>query len=401
MQRALSGIRVLALNHALAGPFGAMILADLGAEIILIERPEGRQDLSASKMLKGESVYFMSLNRNKKSFVVDLQNHEGLSILYDLVRKSDVVFDNFRPGVMKKLRIDYETLSKINPGIICCSISGYGQTGPYRERAGYDYLMQAYGGAMSVTGEPDGPPTKFGLSIIDHTGGMYAVIGILAALKQRERTGHGQYVDIALLDTQISFLTYLAGNYFADGEIAQRIPASGHPFGVPAQLFPSRNGYVFIFASNNDFFGRLCKVMGKPELANDPRFETPLGRLNNKNALIEILKKIVIQKNTEEWLDDLLQAGVPVAPINNIDQALNDPQVLARNMVINMEHPVCGPIKAVGNPVQLSASEDISVPPPVYGQHTYEVLSEILQYSDEKCRDLENAKIVFCERRAK
>ncbi len=394
METALAGVRVLDLTRALAGPYGSMILGDLGAEIIKIEALDARTDAIGPYSYKGQDAYFMSVNRSKKSITLDARTDRGREVLYDLARISDVVLDNFRPGVLKRLRIDYDTLKGVNPRIICCSITGFGSNGPYRDRPAYDVVMQAMSGAMSITGEPGRPPVRSGIAIADQGAGMYAVHGILAALYARERTGVGAKVETSLLEAMIAQLAYEAGYYFISGLVPGPV-GSGHRTLALYQTFQTKDGYVAIAAINR--FPALCKALGREDLTEDPRFK---GReiAEHREELLAILEEEFITRKTDEWLKLLTEADVPCGPLNTLDKALSDPQVLARDMVVSINHAMGGQIKQTGNPVKISATppevrKDF-LPPPTLGQHTDEVLSQLLGYSTEKIDRLRQEKVI-------
>ncbi len=395
MSAPLSGVRILDLSQMLAGPYGSMILADLGAEVIKIEKPGGG-DLARGMpphFFHGESVYFLSINRNKKSLTLDLKSAEGLQIFYRLVEKSDVVYDNFRPGVLQKLRIDYESLKKINPRIISCSISGYGQTGPGKDRPAFDLIIQARGGIMSYTGEPGRMPVRMGAPMGDLAGGLFAVQGVMAALYQREKTEVGQQVDISLLDCQISLLIYRGLYYLYAGEIAQPV-GSGHVSGVPIRAFKTKTFDIVVDANTDKFFYELCAGMGLQDLISDPRFRTRADRLKNKDALYAILEERFLQQTGEEWLQ-ILEGRLPVGPINTVDMALRDPQVLMRNMVIETPHRSGEKMKLIGNPVKLpQAGPETYTPPPVLGEHTEIILREILNLTPAEIKRLKEKQII-------
>lgn len=389
MEGALSGIRILDLTQTLAGPYGAMLLGDLGAELIKIEPPGGCLTRGTPPhFVHGDSTYFISLNRGKKSLILNLKEEAGRNIFCDLVKISDVVFENFRPGVMKRLGLDYEALSRINPRIVFCSLSGFGHTGPYRDRPGYDYIMQGIGGMMSLTGEPGAPPAKSGLSVIDHGTGLFAALGILAAVIARGRTGKGQFVDVSLLDTQISFLSYVGASYLIGGELPGKVPMSGHPSQVPMQLFMAKDDYIYILGGTDKFWAIFAGVIGKPELADDPRFKKMAGRYRHKQELLDTVSPVIAEKTVAEWMELLVEAGIPCGPINTVDKALADPQVLAREMVVEMEHPLGGKLRVPANPLKMSATPPIYAPPPTAGQHSAEILKRLLGYSEEKIEKL-------------
>lgn len=394
METALAGVRVLDLTRALAGPYGSMILGDLGAEIIKIEALDARTDAIGPYSYKGQDAYFMSVNRSKKSITLDVRTDRGREVLHDLVKISDVVLDNFRPGVLERLRIDYDTLKAVNPGIICCSITGFGPNGPYRNRPAYDVVIQAISGAMSITGEPGRPPVRSGIAIADQGAGMYAVHGILAALYARERTGVGAKVETSLLEAMIAQLAYEAGYYFVSGLVPGPV-GSGHRTLALYQTFQTRDGYVAIAAINR--FPALCKALGREDLTEDPRFKgREIGE--HRDELLAILQQEFITRKTDEWLKLLTEADIPCGPLNTLDKALSDPQVLATDMVVSINHAMGGQIKQTGNPVKISATppevrQDF-LPPPTLGQHTDEVLSQLLGYSTEKIDRLRQEKVI-------
>ncbi|NWF56231.1 MAG: CoA transferase [Syntrophaceae bacterium] len=395
MSSPLSGVRVLDLSQMLAGPFGSMILADLGAEVIKIERP-GEGDIGRGMpphYFHGESVYFLSVNRNKKSLTLDLKSQEGMDIFYRLVKVSDVVFDNFRPGVVEKLRIDYESLQKITPRIITCSVSGYGQTGPFKDRPAFDLIIQARGGIMSYTGEPGRMPVRMGAPMGDLTGGVYAAHGVMAALYHREKTGQGQRIDISLLDSQLSLQIYRGLYYLYAGEVAQPV-GSGHVSANPIRAFKTQTFDIVIDANTDKFFQELCAGMDRKELASDPRFITRADRLKNKEALYAILEEVFLQKTGEEWLE-LLEGRLPAGPINTVDMALSDPQVLARNMVVETTHRSGEKMKLLGSPIKMSpAGEPRFTPPPALGEHTDQILKDLLDFSSQEIRDLREKGVI-------
>jgi crotonobetainyl-CoA:carnitine CoA-transferase CaiB-like acyl-CoA transferase len=379
----------------LSGPYGSMILADLGAEVIKIEEPEkgdGTRSLG-QYYLEGESAYFISINRNKKSITLNLKTEEGREVFYKLVEKSDVVFDNFRPGIVEKLKVDYDTLKKINPGIICSSVSGFGQNGPYRDRPAFDLVLQAIGGAMSITGEPEGAPVRMGIPTGDLAGGMFAAHGVMAALYNREKTGVGCRIDVGLLDSQVSMLTYVAEYVMCGGEIPKPI-GSGHQSVVPYQAFKTGDIYIVIAVFVEKFWHLLCDVMDLKELENDPRFESNDKRRENRDELIPLLQEQLLTRPGDEWLKLLAEAGVPSGPINSIDRVLKDPQLLARNMVPEVEHPTCGPVSMLGNPIKITDIPETFLPPPTLGLHTEEILTGLAGLSSEQIKDLKDKNVI-------
>jgi crotonobetainyl-CoA:carnitine CoA-transferase CaiB-like acyl-CoA transferase len=396
MDQPLSGIRVLDLTHVLAGPFCTQILGDLGAEVIKIERP-GVGDPTRRMpphTMKDQSAYFMALNRNKKSLTLDLKAAEGKEIFYGLTRKADVVMNNFTPGTMEKLGLGYEDLKKINPKIVWASVTGYGQTGPYRERPSYDIIVQAMGGAMSYTGEPGKPPVRCGIPIGDLGGAVFAVIGILSALVSRSLTGEGRMVDISMLDVQIALHTYRAKYYFVAGEVPQPV-GTAHVSNVPLRAYRTKDSALVIEAYIDHFFRNLCKNMDMEKLADDSRFSTRAKRLDNREELDRILEEAFLKKTTDEWLELFVKLEVPAGPINTVDKAVADPQVLSRNMVVEIDSPHVGRTKDVGSPIKVSGVDKVKyVHPPALGEHTEQVLKDMLGYSAEKIAALRKQKVV-------
>ena len=391
----LANIRILDLTLIMAGPYCTLILGDLGAEVIKIEKPgvgDGSRGMPPY-YFAGESTYFIAMNRNKKSMALDLKSEKGKEIFYELAKKSDVVVDNFRPGVVKKLGIDYDALQKINPRIICCSISGYGQTGPFKDRPAFDLVIQARGGIMSYTGEPGQMPVRMGAPMGDLAGGLFASQGLLAALYQRERTGRGQRIDISLLDCQISLLTYRAEYYFVGQDIAKPT-GSGHVSAHPIRAFRTKTFDIVIDANTDNIFVELCSSIGAPDLCLNPQFNSRENRLQNKEELYTILEKIFLTKTGEEWLE-MLEKRIPIAPIHTIDKALSDPQILGRNMVPEIDYGNGLKLKIVGNPIKMSEIEqEVFKAPPRLGQHTEEILTHLLNYPPEKIKELRQQKII-------
>lgn len=391
----LSKIRILDLSLIMAGPYCSLILGDLGAEVIKIERPglgEGARGVPPH-FFEGESAYFIAMNRNKKSMTLDLKTPKGKGIFYELAKRSDIVLDNFRPGVVKKLGVDYDTLKEINPRIICCSISGYGQTGPHKDRPAFDLIIQARGGVMSYTGEPGRMPVRMGAPMGDLTGGLFAANALLAALYQREGTGRGQKIDISLLDCQISLLTYRAQYYFVGGEIAQPV-GSGHASIHPIRAFKTKTFDIVIDCNMQNIFAELCESIGMHELAEDPRFSSRENRFENKEALYAILEKVFMEKTGEEWLE-LLDKRIPIGPINTIDKALSDPQVLSRNMVAEVDYDKGKRLQIVGNPIKMSEIEEEKFKaPPKLGEDNEHILTGMLGYSPQEVEELKQEKVI-------
>jgi crotonobetainyl-CoA:carnitine CoA-transferase CaiB-like acyl-CoA transferase len=381
----LEGMRIIDLSMMLAGPTGSMLMGDLGAEIIKVEPLQGDDTRTTPPYFYGEnSAYFWSINRNKKSVSLDLKSPEGRQVLYDLVKKADVVYDNYRPGVLDRLQIDYETLKRHNPKIICCSISTFGYTGPYRDRPGYDLIVQAMSGGMSITGEPGGSPVRAGIPLGDLVGGLLGVHGVLAAYIHRQKTGEGQRLEVSLLDGQVYLLTYIAQYYFHSGKIPGPI-GSAHQSLVPYQAFRTKDIRIVIVAQMDHHFQRLCQAIEKPEWAKDPRFATRPARLENRSILIPMMEAHLMTRSGDEWLEAIHKAGVPAGPINTLDRVLSDPQVLAREMVVETDGPGKDRVKTIGNPLKFEKTPaDTFIRPPLMGEHTREVLTSILEYSKEK-----------------
>ncbi|MBS7651868.1 MAG: CaiB/BaiF CoA-transferase family protein [Candidatus Bathyarchaeia archaeon] len=392
----LKGIRVLDLSRVLTGPFCSMILADLGAEVLKVEMPgEGDDTRTYPPFIGGMSSYFMSVNRGKKSITLDLKKAEAREALYRLAERCDIFLENFRPGVTARLGIDYETIRKVNPRIIYCSISSFGQTGPYASWPGYDIIIQGMGGLMGITGEPGRPPVRVGIAITDIGAGMWAAIAILAALRVRDKAGIGQYIDISLLDGVVSWMTYAAGIYFATGRPPERM-GSAHPSMVPYQAFEAGDGkYLLIAAGNDRLWATLCQGMGLEGLIDDPRFSTMDRRVENRGELIPILEKEFRKRPRDSWLERLRELGFPCGPVYTLDEVFNDPHVLSRGMLIEMDHPEAGKIKQIGPPIKLSETPCIvGSPPPRLGEHTEGVLKEVAGYTDEEIERLRRASAI-------
>jgi len=396
--KALHEIRIIDLTHMLSGPYGAMMLADLGAETIKVEPPktgEGTRRLlerDPTNSLNGFGAYYMTLNRNKKSVTLDLKSERGLEIFYELVKTADVVISNFSAGVTQRLKVDYDTLSKINPRIITCTVTGFGETGPGKDRTAFDMVAQAMGGGMSITGQPGNPPTRSGIPIGDLGGGLNAVIGVLAALQARHTTGRGQHVDISMLDAQISLLNYMATMHFLSGIVPDKL-GNGHFVHVPYDSFQCSDGYIIIAIIADNFWGELCKILPIDDLDTEEHKFQP-GRLKDKELINCRLNEVLSTNTQKHWLDILRAARIPCAPVNNLHQAVTDEQVLARNMIVEVQHPNGGSTRMPGNPIKLSDThEDTFTPPPTLGQHNEEVFST-LGLSREDIEALQSSGII-------
>jgi crotonobetainyl-CoA:carnitine CoA-transferase CaiB-like acyl-CoA transferase len=380
------GVRVLDLSRMLAGPYGSMLLADMGAEVIKIEEPAGgdaMREMGPPFLPDGESAYFLAINRNKKSVALDLTKPAGRDVFLDLVAHADVVWENFRPGVMDRLRCDYATLAAVNPRLVMCSISAYGQDGPYRDWPAFDIALQAMGGALSLTGEPGGPPVRMGLPMADLSGGMFAAFAVAGALLRRSRTGVGAHVDLSLLDCQVSLLGYIAQYFWTDG----RVPApmgSAHTSVVPYQALATRDGHLIV-AVFERFWAGFCRAAGHPEWTADPRFATNADRVAHRQTLIALIEPVFTQRGTAEWLERLRADGVPGAPIQSVDRVLDDPQVRHRRMVVDMVHGRHGSLPTLGTPIKVDGAMGLEVtPPPRLGEHTAHVLADLLKYDGER-----------------
>lgn len=376
--KALAELKVIDLTRVLAGPYCTMILGDLGADVVKIEGPGGSDETRGwgPPFTGGESAYYLSANRNKRGMTLNLKESQGREILRRMLIDADVVIQNFRTGTMEKWGLGYDSVRQLNPRIVYCSISGFGQSGPYRELPGYDYIVQAMGGMMSITGSEQSGPMKVGVAIADVATGLYCAIGILAALQERERSGEGQHIDISLLDSQISLLVNVASNYLISGDIPKRY-GNQHPNIVPYQTFRARDGEMVVAVGNDRQFQNLCAIMDHPDLPEDPRFRTNAARLEHRELLIGILQAEFAKRTCKQWQEQLVAAGIPVGPIQNMEQLFNDPHVEAREMKMEIPHPTAGTIPLVGSPLKLSRTKvEVRRHPPLAGEHTEEILRE-------------------------
>lgn len=392
---ALSGIRILDFSRVLAGPYCTMLLGDFGAEVIKIESPDGDDTRQwGPPWLDGESAYYLSVNRNKRSITLDLKNPRGQEIARHLAEKADVLVENFKVGGMAKFGLDYNTLFKTNPGLIYCSITGYGQNGPYQSLAGYDFIIQAEGGLMSIIGPVDGLPYKVGVAIVDITAGMYASHAILAALHHREKTGEGQFIDVALFDSQLGWLANVGQNYLVSEKPPQRY-GNAHANIVPYEVFQTSDGYLVLGVGNDRQYQILCGVANRPDLWNDERFQTNPGRITHRRELIPLLQAVFLAQTTSEWIASLSKLGIPVGPINDIPSALSHPQAAARHMVQEVKRADGSAVKMVGPVAKLSGTPtQIFAPPPTLGEHTRQILEQELDLSLFEIESLQKEKVI-------
>ena len=397
MPSPLEGVRVLDLTRVLAGPYCTMMLGDLGADVLKVERPGAGDDVRAwgpPFAPGGESAYFLCVNRNKRSITIDLKTSPGQDLVRELARRCEVLVENFKTGTLDEMGIGYEALRGVNPGLIYCSITGFGTTGPYADLPGYDLIAQAMGGIMSITGEVSGEPMKVGVPIVDISTGMFSAVAILAALRVKERTGQGQRIDMALLDSQIAWLGNVAGNYLVGGQPARRL-GNAHPNITPYEVFPTRDGHVALAVGNEGQWRRFCQVAGAPHLAEDPLFRTNADRVRNREKLVPVMAEVMRRRTSQEWMDLLRADDIPCGPIQTVDRALNDPQVLARGMVVEARHPTAGPVKLVASPLKLCETPPaVRLPPPTLGQHTEEILREMLGLAPQAIADLRDQKVI-------
>ncbi|WP_175971752.1 CaiB/BaiF CoA transferase family protein [Burkholderia sp. BCC0322] len=394
---ALSHIRVLDLTRVLAGPWCAQTLADFGADVIKVERPGAGDDTrhwgppylkDADGADTAEAAYYLAANRNKRSVTVDIATPEGQQIVRELAAQSDVVLENYKVGQLKKYGLDYDSLRAVKPDLVYCSVTGFGQTGPYAHRAGYDFIIQGIGGFMSITGErdgePGGGPQKAGVAIADLATGLYSTIAVLAALAHRDRTGEGQYIDMALLDVQVALLANMNTNFLASGKPPVRW-GNAHPNIVPYQTFQTRDGWIIVAVGNDGQFRKFVEAGGRPELADDERFATNPSRVRHRDTLVPILAEMVKTRDKADWIGALEAAGVPCGPINDLDEVFDNEQVVARGMQVSLPHPCGADAKLVRNPIRMSATPpDARTAPPLLGAQTDDVLRDMLGYDDAK-----------------
>ncbi|MDR7449804.1 MAG: CoA transferase [Armatimonadota bacterium] len=377
----LSGLRVVDFSRIVAGPLATQILSDYGAEVVKVEQPGTGDDArhwAPPRAPDGQATYFLAVNRGKRSVTLDLKHPEGRALAVELARRADVVVENFTPGTMDRLGLGYADLRAVNPRLVYCSVSGFGQTGPARDRAGYDAILQGVTGLMSITGEPDGPPVKVGVAVIDVVTALYAHGAILAALHHRERTGQGQHVELSLFECGIAALINAATAYLVGGEVQGRW-GSAHPSIVPYQAFRARDGYLMVGAGNERLWRAFCRVLGAPEWADDPRFASNARRVEHRAELVRLVEERLQGRSRDEWVAAFTAAGLPAGPINDVAQVFADPQVAAREMVVEVDHPTAGRLHLPGIPVKfLATPARVQGPPPLLGEHTGEVLRDWL-----------------------
>ena len=404
---ALSHLRVLDLSRVLAGPWAGQILADLGADVIKVERPGSGDDTRAwgPPFLKdalgentSESAYYLCANRNKRSVTIDFTQPEGQRLVRELAAKSDIVIENFKVGGLAAYGLDYSSLKAVNPKLVYCSITGFGQTGPYAKRAGYDFMIQGLGGLMSLTGRPEGEdgagPMKVGVALTDILTGLYSTVAILAALAHRDQQGIGQHIDMALLDVQVACLANQAMNYLTTGTPPRRL-GNAHPNIVPYQDFPTADGNFILTVGNDGQFRRFAEVAGQPQWADDPRFATNKQRVAHRAELVVLIRQATVFKTTAEWVSQLEAAGVPCGPINDLAQMFQDPQVLARELAVSLAHPLAGEVPQVASPIRLSETPvQYRHAPPLLGEHTDVVLGEVLGIDTDRLRQLRETGVV-------
>ena len=383
MAYALDGIRVLDVTQVMAGPFASMILCDMGADVIKVESPSGDSSRRMAGSVGNDSPAFNAVNRGKRGLGLDLKTDRGSEILRRLASSTDIFIENYRPGVMKRLGLDYAMLKPGNPGLIYASISGYGQTGPLANRGGFDLVAQGVSGLMSVTGEPDRPPVKVGIPVTDLGAGLFAVCGILGALHHRDKTGEGQCVDSALVDAGVALSVWEATQYFSRGDIPQPL-GSAHRMSAPYQAIRCADGYITLGAANDRLFERLADLLEHPEWKRDERFVTDSQRVENRQVLAAEIEKVTLEKTRSHWLEQLVRQDIPCGPINNYGEVMNEPQVRAREMVVETTHPTMGKMSTLGSPIKLSETPlTPGRPAPMLGQHTDEILMECGYKSDE------------------
>ena len=395
MASPLDGIKVLDLTRVLAGPYATMLLGDLGAEVIKIEQPgTGDESRNFGPFKNGFSLYFMSVNRGKRSLTLNLKTERGQAIFKQLLKRTDILVENFRPGTMEKLGLGYDTLKSEHPSLIYAACSGFGQTGPYAQQGAYDMIIQGMGGIISITGEPDGPPVRVGTSISDITAALFTTIGILSALHHRNQTGRGQFVDVAMLDSLVAVLENAVVRYFATGEAPKPLGAR-HPAITPFEAFASADGHVIIALGNDTLWSKFCEHVDRHELISDQRFQTNADRTENHSQLFPILSEIMSQRTTDDWIDALGKIGVPCGPINAMDKVVTHPQIQAREMITRITHQITGEVEVPGVPIKLSETPgSVDTPAPSLGEHTTDVLTGLLKMHPDEVEKLKQDGII-------
>jgi len=384
IKRPLDGVRVLELGQIIAGTYGGQMLTDLGAEVIKIEAHIGDLGrLPSVAPYKHLSGLFLTYNRNKKSVVIDLKTEEGLKVFYEFVKTADVVVDNFRPGVLTKLKVDYDDLKAINPKIIQCSVTGFGLEGEYKDLPALDIIIQSISGMLSITGEKDGPPARVGVPISDLGGGVFSAQGILAALYEREKTGVGRRLEVSMFDAMLSLLSYVGTIWLTSGELPEPM-GTAHEYTVPWQAFQTKEGYLVLATRQDKFWLKFCKAVNRPDLAADERFATNDSRVKHRDVLVPLLEELLLERTATDWLTDMRKFDVPAAPVNNLEGVFSEPPVAEREMIVEYDHPEVGRVRMPGNPVKMEGvSETLSEPAPMLGEHTDELLRSLLNKSDE------------------
>lgn len=394
--KALEGIRVLDLTRALAGPFCTLMLGDYGADVIKIEIPGAGDDTRhwGPPFVGEESAYFLSINRNKRSLTLNFKEPEAIDVFLKLAKDADVIVENFTPGVMARFGLDYKTVKEVNPKIVYCSISGFGQTGPYQSRPAYDQIMQGISGIMSLTGEPDGEPQKVGIAVTDIGAGMWSSFAIMSAIFHRDQKGEGQHIDISMMDAQVAWLTYQAATYFANEEPPKRLGAA-HPTLVPYQAFMCQDGkYINVAVGSERIWQRFCEGMNMPEMKDSPEYATNGDRVNHRAKIVPYLQEIFLKRPVNDWVKDLQEVNVPCGPINDLADVFSDPQLLHREMFVEMAHPTLGSIKQTGLPIKFSLTPGgLDRHPPLLGEHNGELLKE-LGYSESDIERLANQEVI-------
>ena len=395
MASPLDGIKVLDLTRVLAGPYATMLLGDLGAEVIKIEQPgTGDESRNFGPFKNGFSLYFMSVNRGKRSVTLNLKTERGQAIFKQLLAQTDILVENFRPGTMKNLGLDYEALKAEHPSLIYAACSGFGHTGPYAQQGAYDMIIQGMGGIISITGEPEGPPVRVGTSISDITAALFTTIGILSALHHRNQTGRGQFIDVAMLDSLVAVLENAVVRYFATGEAPKPLGAR-HPAITPFEAFASADGHVIIALGNDTLWSKFCEHVDRQELISDERFQTNADRTENHSELFPILSEIMSQRTTDDWIDALGNIGVPCGPINTMDKVVSHPQVQAREMITRVAHQITGDVEVPGVPIKFSETPgNVDAPAPSLGEHTTEILTDVLKMRPDEVEKLRQDSVI-------